>query len=592
MVKSLNPPLPKDLARRVRQTKWAKHTYKIRAWWYGGRKYLPQIIRRFAEAKERDNEGEEVDDEKLQEPHPSPLKHWRFVPQGRMKSKDLNIYFHNRLIIDNEAARKRVFDSIQDNYGGVTRTARFLQRTYLGITYQDVRRRFAKDETRQLKMDRIAVGDGKRKTFIATNVPGARVHVDFTFHGPKSKWPVFGAVDVFSRFGFYVIMDQKTAAQSLAGFKIFLREFKQHTDAKVSRITVDSGSEFKGSMKKYCEDHHIFVDAQKRPARLIESLNKTLRLHAERVGYARKSEFERIIVSFNHVYNNSIHKNLAGQTPLDVLALDEAARKTEAKRQVKAGIARVSSQGVTSKIIKKGAMVRIYIPKEGSKAKIQAAPRGKASMGHRGLQPHWSKGLYVVVKRVGSKRGDHRYKIRPIDRRRPVLPGLFFPDRLQVVQTPEFNKWKPRPGDIRAVQAEIQVLEEHQEMGGDKIKDPDWRPPADHQEASEAPHGPRPPRPKRVIKAKAPEKMKGRKIQVYWDGEIYKSLGYILERYNDEWIVYFRGDGSVTAFADNEIHRMTNEYVSEATVEKKKLTMAAHIAKVKKEIDNAKAPKP
>ena len=72
MVKSLNPPLPKDLARRVRQTKWAKHTCKIRAWYYGGRKYLPQIIRRFSDPKDQDQE--DVDDEKLQEPPSSPLK--------------------------------------------------------------------------------------------------------------------------------------------------------------------------------------------------------------------------------------------------------------------------------------------------------------------------------------------------------------------------------------------------------------------------------------------------------------------------------------------------------------------------------------
>jgi hypothetical protein len=304
-----------------------------------------------------------------------------------------------------------------DNYGGQMRTMRTLHRQYLGISYEDVRKRHKREERRQLKAERRVP---KRKTFIVTDGPGV-IQCDTTFyHG--HKWPVFGFVDVFSRFGFYVMVKEKTAKEALWAFKICARAFNAHTKHRIFRVETDAGGEFEGVFKTWCESHHIHLKSIKQPQRMIESLNKTLRAHVERVDYGRKSELESIIAKFNKQYNNSSHRNLAGQTPLDILASTHAEMQAEKKRQLGAGRKRM---GGARKPIKVGSYVRIYLGSD------------KDDFGHRGTAPHWTKAIFIVTRRVGSSRGDYRYKIKPMSPKgSEPRPGLFLGDRLQVIEIP------------------------------------------------------------------------------------------------------------------------------------------------------------
>ena len=456
-IERVNPPLPPEIKQSLRQTQWGLHLYKIRAW-LKKKKYVPRIVRKYG------------------------IKNFRF--EGSPEHS--KIYLFNRLIIDNEADRKSIFDSVMKNYGAVVKTMRYLHRSYLGISYEDVRKRHKREERRQLKAERHK--PAKRKTFIAVDGPGV-IQCDTTFYNGH-KWPVHGFVDVFSRFGFYVLTKDKTAEEALWAFKICARAYKQHTNYRIFRVETDAGGEFKKGFATYCKKNKIHLVSKKQPQRLIESLNKTLRAHVERVDYGRKVEFVRILAKFNRQYNNSVHSNLAGQTPLEVLALNHEQLQIEKKRQVGMGQKRVS--GRRTILIKVGALVRLYLLSD------------KGEIGHKGTDPHWSKTIFVVTRRVGSSRGDYRYKIKPLEKKEQ-LDGLFFGDRLQVIEMPLYKAKR-----IKGYGRELR------DVVSDKIGTPAWgrKPPAPpkpppnpkHARPKRAPPPkPKAPKPKPKPKAKAPD---------------------------------------------------------------------------------------
>ena len=159
-------------------------------------------------------------------------------------------------------------------------------------------------------------------------------------------------------------------------------------------------------------------------------MNKSLRMYVERVTYGRKSELDRLLARFNKQYNNSPHRGLASQTPLDILSLNADEIKIEKKRQIVAGQKRVGSKRTPK--IEVGATVRMYI--------VKNAEKKGGRIGHQGEKPMWSKTIFVVIRRVGSSRGDFRYKLKPING--SALPSLYFGDKLQVVKIPKYKSGK------------------------------------------------------------------------------------------------------------------------------------------------------
>ena len=525
-IERLNPPLSHALRKSLRQVQWAKHTYKIRAW-LKKKRYLPTIMRKYG----REN--------------------FRFAGS--------KIFLYDREIIDNEPSRSKIFDATMDNYGGVIRTMRTLHRQYLGISYEDVRKRHKREERRQLKAGRRVP---KRKTFIAVDGPGV-IQCDTTFyHG--HKWPVFGFVDVFSRFGFYVMVKEQTAKEALWAFKICTRAFNSHTKYRIFRVETDAGGEFEGAFAAWLTSHHIHLKSIKQPQRMIESLNKTLRAHVERVDYGRKSELESIIAKFNKQYNNSSHRNLAGQTPLDILAGTHTQMQAEKKRQLKAGRKRMRIGGVAQKPIEVGSFVRIFLGSD------------KDDFGHRGTAPHWTKAIFIVTRRVGSSRGDYRYKVKPmLPKGASPTPGLFFGDRLQVIEIPTHAAkpakydpgrepvpkgdaprkagWGPYAGkeDIRASsgeEADGEEADDDHDMDEKRAEPPPTRP----QKKQRAIHN--------VAPRKPPVVSLGSKVRVLYEGKPYmREYGVVLSKYKDHYICLFaKGGGFVKPYGiKHEIHKIT-----------------------------------
>ena len=241
-IERINAPLPEGLRKSIRNVQWANHTYKIRAW-LSNPKYVPAIVRKYGQ------------------------KNWRFEGKG----DKARFWLFDREIIDNNERRNKIFDKTMGDYGGIERLTKFLQRKYLGISYQDTKNRHALEERRQLKAERRKPGVGGRKTFIAVAAPGV-VQCDTTKYGPSGRWPVFGLVDIFSRFGIYILMKNMTPKESLWAFKIAARAFQRHTKHRIYRVETDGGTEYKGEFAAHLKTHHIHHKWTAQPQRLIESM--------------------------------------------------------------------------------------------------------------------------------------------------------------------------------------------------------------------------------------------------------------------------------------------------------------------------------
>ena len=81
--------------------------------------------------------------------------------------------------------------------------------------------------------------------------------------------------------------------------------------------------------------------------------------------------------------------------------------------------------------------------------------------------------------------------------------------------------------------------------------------------------------------------MIGRKIEIWWDGEVWKSPVVVLEKYKNFYIVRFASKEitGVEAGADGAVHRVTGVVITAATVQKYLATHADEILATKKDID-------
>ena len=364
---------------------WSKHYNKVIRFLKTG-KYLPNIVRKYG------------------------AKNFRH--------KGNTIYLFDREIVHEESRRKEIFQKETEHYGGVKQVHSRLQNHFLGISRKDVEKRHAREERRQLKKPRQE--SKRQRTFIVASRPG-HLQADLTFYQGQ-KIPVFGAIDIFSRWCYYEVIKSKEAKNTAAAlkncFEAFKREAPHH---KIWKLETDKGEEFAGAFKKFAEawsepDKDAAKQAQKvakkkqhrmtfrrtpQPQRLIESLNGVLRRHVERVDWGRKAELERIIRGFVVDKNSSVH-SVTNERPLDLMRMsDKKEIKLEARRQLKAGRGRLVSRGIGVKKLKIGDSVRLYLFKD----------KGGIAMGHHGTDPDWSKQIYKVLKTLGSTRGAMRYKI-------------------------------------------------------------------------------------------------------------------------------------------------------------------------------------
>ena len=385
----LNKPLSKAIWKQMSNFKWEKHAPIVKRFLTDKKQnVVPKVVKTFGV------EHFKVDNNKL--------------------------FLFNREIVIDDKRLKEIIDKAEESYGGVKKSHWKVMRSYINVSRNKLQKYFAGSERRQLKQ-RFRTSK-KTGNFIHASTPG-NLQIDLTFYRGQ-KVPVFGAVDIFSRWAYYERVTSKKSSLVIEAIKRCVAEFQKVSKHKVYNLASDAGSEFKGAAKDWLVKNHIHYDQQAKSRKLIESLNSTLRKYIERVGFGTLKELDDLIESFNETYNDTRHAS-TNKVPNELVAMEPKQKeiKEEAKRQFNEKKSKMGeSKGFQLAKISISDMVRIYDPRRKEiKSDQKKKLKGKIKLGkddwvkkysskHRGPDPDWSKTTYKVIKIIIGKRAP-RYKV-------------------------------------------------------------------------------------------------------------------------------------------------------------------------------------
>ena len=337
------------------------------------------------------------------------------------KLKGSDVYLFDRKIVIDQEEKNKIIDDEDEKYGGTRKAFERISRKYIGISRKDVEKRFRGSERRQMKQSYHP----QRENQIYAGRPG-HVEIDLTFY-KNQKLPIFGAIDVYSRYIYYKRVPNKQTASVVLALKEFEKKFESVTKFKIFKISTDSGVEF-ADFKKYIakSKHKIIYDRQVKSRKLIENLNKSLRMYVERIGWDTIADLDALVEKFVASYNDSKHSTTK-KIPNDMVK--EAGGPRPEKKP---------TSGYKMAKLEKGDTVRLYDPRRlDLKEKMKEALKGKIKLSekdyvkrytsfHRGQDPHWSDKIYTI-------KGVHIGKIRANRFLLNEKKGFFFRHELQKV---------------------------------------------------------------------------------------------------------------------------------------------------------------
>lgn len=329
------------------------------------------------------------------------------------------LYLFKREIVIEDKRLKEILNKEEGKYGGTKKAYARVMRDYINVTRNRLREFYGGSERRQLKAGHKV--STKNVTFIHAATPG-NLQIDLTFYR-GAKLPIFGAVDVFSRWAYYERVPDKEAAKVIVAVKNCIREFEKVSKHRVYNLSSDAGSEFiHKTTKAWLTKSHIHYDQKAKSRKLIESLNRTLRLYVERIGWDTIKELDKLVEEFTRDYNNTRHTSTK-KVPNELVAIDKQSTKPESKRQFKEKKVKTDkSVGWNRAPIVVGDSVRIYDPrrreiktvqKEKLKGKVKLSEKDyvkQYTSHHRGNTAHWTKKVYKVSKIVTGTRAP-RYRV-------------------------------------------------------------------------------------------------------------------------------------------------------------------------------------
>ena len=403
--------------RSVANMKWSKHApIVIRYLRKEQDKYIPKVVRQF---------GKE-----------------------NFKLSDNTLFLFGREIVTDKKRKLEILDKEEGRYGGVQKASRRVRDKYIGISRQELSDYFGGSERRQLKARYQK--QKANETFIHARNPGT-LQIDLTFY-KNQKYPVFGAVDVFSRWCYYERVPDKKTISVVKALERCHQEFEKIAKYhKLIKVSFDSGVEFKKDTDAYLKKHNITIDRQVKSRKMIEALNRALRNYNERKGWTTVRDLDENIENFVADYNVSVHSSTK-RRPVDLVSLKKTFIQNILNKA--AGRERTGKgPGFRMAKISVGDSVRVYDPRRyEQKAKQKAALKGKIKLSeddyvkkytsfHRGNDPHWSLKVYTVEKII---EGDKRTLYRLTDRK-----GVFVRSELQkvreIVKAAPKAKPKPKP---------------------------------------------------------------------------------------------------------------------------------------------------
>ncbi len=363
----------------------------------------------------------------------------RFGKENFEERKDRLYLFGREIVVD--AKRKReILNEEEGRYGGVMKAMSRIQAKFVNISRMELSEFFGGSERRQLKARYQKTKASE--TYIHARTPGT-LQCDLTFY-KNQRYPVFGAIDVFSRWCYYKRVVDKKAASVVEVLKDCRREFEKVSKHKLKKISTDSGVEFRQVFAAYLKKEKITNDRQVKSRKLIEALNRGLRFYVERIGWDDTQDLDEIIAQFVTDYNETKH-SATKKTPNELVSLKKTAiqnilNKVSGRMRIKDG------RGFVMAKLTVGDTVRVYDPRRREvKAKQKAKLKGKIKLNpddyvkqftslHRGIAPHWSLKIYKITKIIdGEKR-----TLFKLDGRK----GVFVRSELQKVR--EITKKDPR----------------------------------------------------------------------------------------------------------------------------------------------------
>jgi len=390
-------------------TRWAYHTPIVLRYLRGEQdKYVPRAVQRF---------GKE-----------------------NFEERNNRLYLFGREVVVSEKRKREILNKEEGRYGGVMKAMSRIQAKFVNISRKELSEFFGGSERRQLKARYQKTKE--LETYIHARTPGT-LQCDLTFY-KNQRYPVFGAIDVFSRWCYYKRVPDKKAASVVEILKDCRREFEKVSNHKLKKISTDSGVEFRQVFAAYLKREKITNDRQVKSRKLIEALNRGLRFYVERIGWDDTYDLDEIIEGFVTDYNDTKH-SATNKTPNELVSIKKTAiqnilNKVAGRMRIKDG------PGFKMAKLAVGDTVRVYDPRRREvKAKQKAKLKGKIKLNasdyvkqytsfHRGIAPHWSLKVYKVTKIID---GEKRTLFKLEDRK-----GVFVRSELQKVR--EVTKKDPR----------------------------------------------------------------------------------------------------------------------------------------------------
>ena len=514
--------------------------------------------------------------------------------------RNKKLYAFGRQVVWEDHELKKIIEVTEDQYGSARTIHLRLMRKYIGVSLRKLEHFLNASERRQVKARR-QTSKLQQQTFIVSPRPGSIQADCMFFHGDKLV--VFGMVDEYSRFVHYEVIKHKTPIETGAALQWGLAAMaKVLPSFKVWKVSTDAGPEFlkdalntgkaakdrTPDFRSILEKLKVRIVFKKQPQRMIESTNRVLRLHVERVDFKDKAELKKIVADFVKQKNETPHAETK-EAPVDLLksGADASKRKTITKAMLKSGRKRTQRKGKrTVRVLKPGDLVRIALTSD------------KDELGHAGFEGQWSKKLYVVVKTIGSTRGPDRFSLK-LDGGGPVKGYYMRHKLLWVKARPTHNldkKRKYQPG----VAKEGDLERQQQQVNPDSVPDIQWanqktyKDMADERDSSgdeasvaeEVEESPprRSRRPRRKAPPKEEFKIIGRKLKIFWEGVFRSSPVVCLGDHHDHLLVRFR-DGTVHPCHKNDVHHWTNDFLTPATIKKWTKAAEVELREIKKEID-------
>ena len=322
---------------------------------------------------------------------------------------DKRLYLFGREVVYDKKRKDHIVNMEEEYFGGETKGFSRVQAKYIGIPRSAIERLYRGSERRQLKAHyQKQVSD---LTYIHSGRPGS-IQIDLTFYR-NQKLPIFGAIDVFSRYCFYERVRDKRASTVAIVLQKAVEHFENISNFNVTKVSSDSGVEFQKETTAYLRRRNIYYDRQVRSRKLIESLNRSLRLYVERVSWDTIRDLDILVEKFVSSYNSSKHGSTK-RVPNDLIRIQEEDIREEDKRQRKNKNVSKSEGFRMAKLVI-GDRVRIYDPKRKEiKHKQKQEQRGKIKLSekdyvkkftshHAGNAPHWTKEVFKIERVITGK---------------------------------------------------------------------------------------------------------------------------------------------------------------------------------------------